>query len=130
MTTVTLPGGETIWYKKTGTGAPLLHIHGVLATAWVLFLISQSVLVTRGSIARHRDWGLFGISLASVASQFDPARQRFVWVLPPGIHGEGPWDFSAVVRIRGEQKFETTLPLKAELAPAGSRPSGPTTTCC
>lgn len=28
MSTVTLPGGETIWYKKTGSGAPLLHIHG------------------------------------------------------------------------------------------------------
>jgi 3-oxoadipate enol-lactonase len=28
MTTVTLPGGETIWYKVTGTGAPVLHIHG------------------------------------------------------------------------------------------------------
>lgn len=64
-------------------------------------------------------------SLASVASKFDPARQRFVWVLPPGIHGEGPWDFSAVVKMRGEQKFETTLPLKAERAPAGSRPEYP-----
>jgi len=61
-------------------------------------------------------------SLSSIASQFDPARQRFVWVLPPGIHGEGPWDFKAVVKIRGEPKFETTLPLKAELAPAGTRP--------
>ena len=50
----------------TFKGAPLLHIHGALATAWVLFLISQSRLVTRGSVARHRDWGLFGISLASV----------------------------------------------------------------
>jgi pimeloyl-ACP methyl ester carboxylesterase len=28
MPTVQLPGGETMWYKKTGTGAPLLHIHG------------------------------------------------------------------------------------------------------
>ncbi|MDH7973258.1 alpha/beta hydrolase [Sphingomonas sp. AR_OL41] len=28
MTLVTLPGGETIWYKVTGDGAPLLHIHG------------------------------------------------------------------------------------------------------
>ena len=28
MTTVTLPSGETIWYKTTGRGAPLLHIHG------------------------------------------------------------------------------------------------------
>lgn len=50
----------------TFKGSPLLHIHGALATAWVLFLISQSMLVTRRSVARHRDWGLFGISLASV----------------------------------------------------------------
>jgi 3-oxoadipate enol-lactonase len=28
MTLVNLPGGETIWYRKTGAGAPLLHIHG------------------------------------------------------------------------------------------------------
>lgn len=28
MTTVTLSEGETIWYKKTGSGPPLLHIHG------------------------------------------------------------------------------------------------------
>lgn len=28
MSTVTLPGGETIWYKTTGTGAPLVQIHG------------------------------------------------------------------------------------------------------
>lgn len=28
MSTVTLPGGEVIWFKKTGSGVPLLHIHG------------------------------------------------------------------------------------------------------
>ncbi|WP_425229960.1 alpha/beta fold hydrolase [Sphingomonas sp.] len=28
MTLVTLPGGESIWYKVTGEGTPLLHIHG------------------------------------------------------------------------------------------------------
>ena len=28
MSTVKLPGGETIWYRKQGTGPPLLHIHG------------------------------------------------------------------------------------------------------
>lgn len=28
MTTVQLPGGETIWYRTFGSGAPLLHIHG------------------------------------------------------------------------------------------------------
>lgn len=65
------------------------------------------------------------ISLAAVASHFDPAKQHFVWVLPPGVHGVGPWDFDAVVKISGETKFETTLPLKAELAPAGTRPEYP-----
>lgn len=28
MTTITLPGGETVWYKRTGSGEPVLHIHG------------------------------------------------------------------------------------------------------
>ena len=28
MTTLTLPGGETIWYRRVGVGAPVLHIHG------------------------------------------------------------------------------------------------------
>ena len=28
MALVNLPGGETIWFKKAGAGAPLLHIHG------------------------------------------------------------------------------------------------------
>lgn len=28
MTTLTLPDGATLWYEKTGSGAPLLHIHG------------------------------------------------------------------------------------------------------
>lgn len=28
MPTVSLQQGETIWYKATGSGAPLLHIHG------------------------------------------------------------------------------------------------------
>jgi 3-oxoadipate enol-lactonase len=28
MPTVELPGGETIWFRKSGSGAPLLQIHG------------------------------------------------------------------------------------------------------
>ena len=28
MSLVNLPGGESIWYRKLGAGAPLLHIHG------------------------------------------------------------------------------------------------------
>jgi len=28
MTTLSLPGGETIWYRRAGSGASVLHIHG------------------------------------------------------------------------------------------------------
>jgi len=61
----------------------------------------------------------------AVASQFDPAKQHFVWVLPPGIHGKGPWDFRAVVALDGQPQFETTVPLIAEAGTAGSRPEYP-----
>ena len=59
----------TYWLQlpaRTFRGPALLHIHGALCTAWVLFLISQSTLVTGGRVRSHRDWGLFGIALASV----------------------------------------------------------------
>jgi len=59
----------TYWLQlpaRTFRGPALLHVHGALCTAWVVFLISQSSLVTRGKVRSHRDWGLFGIALASV----------------------------------------------------------------
>jgi len=62
---------------------------------------------------------------SSVAANFDPDVQRFIWVLPPGVHGEGPWSMHAEVRHRGELKFETDLPLLAEKLAAGSRAEFP-----
>lgn len=63
--------------------------------------------------------------LGTVASQFDPAKQRFVWVLPPGLHGKGPWDMKAVVALDGKPHFETTLPLVAEKSAGGTRAEYP-----
>lgn len=60
-----------------------------------------------------------------IGESFDPAKQRFVWVLPPGIHGKGPWIFSVTVKQAGEVKHESKIPLKAELVAAGSRPEYP-----
>jgi hypothetical protein len=57
--------------------------------------------------------------------QFNPATQRFVWVLPEGVHGKGPWEMDVTVKHRGEVKHETKIPLKAEIVPAGSRPEFP-----
>lgn len=64
-------------------------------------------------------------SFETIAAKFDPGRQHFIWVLPPGIHGKEPWDFTAVVKLRDEPKFTTSLPLKAELLTPASRPEFP-----
>lgn len=58
----------TYWLQLpagTFSGPALLHIHALLNTAWILFLISQAWLVSEGKLRRHRDWGLAGISLAT-----------------------------------------------------------------
>jgi hypothetical protein len=58
----------TYWLQLTpGTfiGTPLLHLHAALFSAWPLYLLLQTTLAARGRVARHRAWGLFGISLAT-----------------------------------------------------------------
>lgn len=62
---------------------------------------------------------------AAIAMQFDPGKQHLVWVIPPGLHGKGPWDLRSVVKHLDEVKFETTVPLRAVIAPGGSRPEYP-----
>ena len=46
--------------------APVIHLHGLLFTAWAVFFVVQAHLATSGRIARHRALGLVGISLASL----------------------------------------------------------------
>jgi uncharacterized membrane protein len=51
----------------TGTfkGQPILHIHGLLFSFWVVFFVAQTALASTGRIARHRAMGLVGMSLAT-----------------------------------------------------------------
>ncbi len=58
----------TYWMQLpagTFVGSPLLHLHGLLFSAWTLFFLLQTTLVARGRVARHRVWGLLGIALAT-----------------------------------------------------------------
>lgn len=58
----------TYWLQLpagTFVGPPLLHLHGLLFSAWTLFLLSQATLAARGQLSHHRAWGLLGISLAT-----------------------------------------------------------------
>lgn len=58
----------TYWLQLapgTFVGSPLLHLHGLLFSAWPLYLFLQTALVARGRVGRHRAWGLLGVSLAT-----------------------------------------------------------------
>ena len=58
----------TYWLQLpagTFVGSPLLHLHGLLFSAWTIYLLLQTILAARGRIARHRSWGLLGVSLAT-----------------------------------------------------------------
>ena len=58
----------TFWMplaSGTFTADPVIHLHGLLYSAWTLFFLWQAVLVARGRRRDHRSWGLAGISLAT-----------------------------------------------------------------
>lgn len=61
----------TYWLQLpagTFVGAPLVHLHGLVFSAWPVFLLSQAWLASRGKLRQHRAWGLWGIALASAMS--------------------------------------------------------------
>ena len=49
----------------TFTADPVIHLHGVLYSAWTLFFLRQAMLIANGRRRDHRSWGLAGISLAT-----------------------------------------------------------------
>ena len=51
--------------RGTFVGSPLLHLHGLLFSAWTLFFLSQATLMANRNVRAHRTWGLLGISLAT-----------------------------------------------------------------
>lgn len=53
------------WYG-TRELSGLLHIHGVVFTAWVLFFLAQTVLVATGRTHLHRRMGIGGAVLAAL----------------------------------------------------------------
>jgi hypothetical protein len=48
-----------------GTVSPLVHLHGVLFTGWVLFFLLQTTLIARRKVAMHRTLGVGGVVLAA-----------------------------------------------------------------
>lgn len=46
-------------------GAPVLHIHALIYTAWPLLFLAQTLLAATGRMEWHRALGLLGVALAS-----------------------------------------------------------------
>jgi hypothetical protein len=58
----------TYWLQLapgTFAGPPLVHLHAWLFSTWPLYFLVQTLFAARGQVARHRAWGLLGVSLAT-----------------------------------------------------------------
>ena len=74
MAVTVFAGFAPTYYLRAYTGTPtfsgltsippLLHVHGVLFSAWVLLFVAQTMLVARRQVATHRALGVGGIALA------------------------------------------------------------------
>lgn len=51
--------------RSTFGAPPLVHLHALIFFGWVVLFVSQNLLVTRGSIALHRQLGWVGAGWAS-----------------------------------------------------------------
>ena len=49
---------------KAKLPSPIIHVHAVVFSSWVLFLTLQIVLVSAGRVSWHRRLGMFGAILA------------------------------------------------------------------
>lgn len=61
--------GMTYWYPlATGsfpTAPPVVHLHGLVFSSWMVLLVVQALLVNVKNISLHRSLGTFGIALAT-----------------------------------------------------------------
>jgi hypothetical protein len=70
ITITVFAGFSRSYFLKSWYGTPelsrLLHVHGLVFTAWVLFFLSQAVLVATGRTYLHRRMGIGGAVLAAL----------------------------------------------------------------
>src|SRR6516225_1801967 len=74
MTATAFVGFVPTFWVPLAQGIPerigVLAIHAVLFFGWMLLLIYQAWLAASGNIARHRDVGMIGVSLATAMTIF------------------------------------------------------------
>lgn len=61
-------GMTYFWPLATGTfppAPPVVHLHGIVFSGWIVLLVVQAALVSVRNVALHRSLGMFGIALAT-----------------------------------------------------------------
>jgi len=62
--------GMTYWIPLAAgrfpPAPPIVHIHGLVFSTWMILLLVQSALVNTGNVALHRSLGTYGIAHAAV----------------------------------------------------------------
>ncbi len=125
----------TYWLQLpagTFVGPPLLHLHGLVFSAWPVFLLSQAWLARQGRLRQHRAWGLAGIALASamvalgiataigslrhgLASGYGDAQRAFFIVPISALALFAVWVVAAIVR-RADRGWHQRLMLLATIS--------------
>jgi hypothetical protein len=67
------------------------------------------------------------VTLEAAIAGFNPARDHFVWTMPPGVHAKGPFAAEITVLHDGKKTLSRTVALIAEYPEPGSRPQYPRT---
>ena len=55
---------------RTFKANPVVHFHGLIFFSWTLYLVYPTWLAASGKVARHREIGLIGVSLATAMTIF------------------------------------------------------------
>ena len=83
----------------------VLAIHGSLFFGWTLFVIYQAWLVESGRVARHRDVGLLGVSLATAMTIFGVLAAINAAQRATAAHYAGPGESFMVVPLAALLSF-------------------------
>jgi hypothetical protein len=81
-------------YFGTPLLTPLLHLHGLIFTSWLLLLLAQTLLVAANRTRVHRRLGLAGGALAAlmiVVGTYTALVRAKVGAAPPGAAGPLPF---------------------------------------
>lgn len=67
------------------------------------------------------------VTLEAAIAAFNPAKDHFVWTMPPGIHAKGPFSAEITVLHDGKKTLSRSVSFTAEYPEPGSRPQYPRT---